>query len=66
MIGYEKTLWQKLVRTEHKIGFKEGVDAGQLKIYLAHVPNEAKLNELVEGGDGEIMLLFLDEEAVKD
>ena len=66
MLGYKKEYLTKLIRTEHSITFKEGWDAGGIKQALAQVPDNARLEELQEGDDGEITLAFLEETKDKE
>lgn len=60
MIGYKKTLCTKVIQTEHEIGFKKGTDAGQIKLYLSKVPDDAILTK-AELDDDEVILVFRNE-----
>ena len=63
-IGYTKVCSTKVVRTEHIIAYKVGMQAHALKVFLSKVPDEAVFEEWGESEDdaGIIELVFSHEE----
>ena len=63
-MGYTKTFETKLVRTKHKITFREGLlgtRALDLMEMLKEVPDEARVDEVVDDENGNISIEFHEE-----
>lgn len=70
MIGYSKTESVKIVRTKYRITVGTSTTAKELREYLASVPDDATVDELVPDGDsgaeGEAVIVFHEERKASD
>jgi hypothetical protein len=58
---YTKDITTKILRTEHKITLSMGGMADTLLYYVKIIPPTAKLVDIQEDGDGNTVLIFLEE-----
>lgn len=64
--GYSALLSTKIVRTVHKVCFREGFRAESLALYLASVPKRAVIKSVLSDDDtGDITIEFEEEEPTK-
>ena len=57
-LGYSQEITTRHVRTEHRIGFRLGQTALDLKSSLGDVPNNAKITQVDGDEDGLPLILF--------
>ena len=50
-IGYAQTMDMRVVRTRHRVTFKNFTKASELKEFLTHVPDDATFDSFESGHD---------------
>jgi len=50
-LGYQQTMDMRVVRTRHRVTFRNFTKAGELKEFLTYVPNDATFDSFESGHD---------------